>query len=234
MPNTRYSVNRWTMPASIKLLILPLLLHSPRAIHAVPPNISAIWCVRLLFVRCEKRVPAPQEENSMSTHHITVTINGTPYEGDVESRTLLVHWIRDTLRLTGTHIGCDTTSCGACTILVDGKATKSCTMFAVQAHGRQLMTVEGLEQNDKLHPIQEGFHQEHALQCGYCTPGMMMTSLALLQRNPNPTEHEIRVGISGNLCRCTGYVNIVKAIQFAAEKMRATEEVPVSAGEGGE
>jgi aerobic carbon-monoxide dehydrogenase small subunit len=170
----------------------------------------------------------------MSTHHITVTINGTPFEGDVESRTLLVHWIRDTLRLTGTHIGCDTTSCGACTILVDGKATKSCTMFAVQAHGRQIMTVEGLEQNDKLHPIQEGFHQEHALQCGYCTPGMMMTGLALLQRNPNPTEHEIRVGISGNLCRCTGYVNIVKAIQFAAEKMRAIEEVPVSAGEGGE
>ncbi len=170
----------------------------------------------------------------MSTHHITVTINGTPYEGDVESRTLLVHWIRDTLRLTGTHIGCDTTSCGACTILVDGKATKSCTMFAVQADGRQLMTVEGLEQNGKLHPLQEGFHQEHALQCGYCTPGMMMAGLALLQHNPNPTEREIRVGISGNLCRCTGYVNIVKAIQYAAEKMQATEQVPVSAGEGGE
>jgi len=170
----------------------------------------------------------------MSTHHITVTINGTPYEGDVESRTLLVHWIRDTLRLTGTHIGCDTTACGACTILVDGKATKSCTMFAVQADGRQIMTVEGLEQNGKLHPLQEGFHEEHALQCGYCTPGMMMTSLALLRHNPNPTEHEIRVGISGNLCRCTGYVNIVKAVQFAAEKMRAAEEVPVSAGEGGQ
>ncbi len=170
----------------------------------------------------------------MSTHHITVTINGTPYEDDVESRTLLVHWIRDTLRLTGTHIGCDTTSCGACTILVDGKATKSCTMFAVQADGRQLMTVEGLEQNGKLHPLQEGFHQEHALQCGYCTPGMMMAGLALLQRNPNPTEREIRVGISGNLCRCTGYVNIVKAIQYAAEKMQAVEQVPVSAGEGGE
>jgi carbon-monoxide dehydrogenase small subunit len=170
----------------------------------------------------------------MSTHHISVTINGTPYEGDVESRTLLVHWIRDTLRLTGTHIGCDTTSCGACTILVDGKATKSCTMFAVQAAGRELMTVEGLEQDSKLHPLQEGFHEEHGLQCGYCTPGMMMTSLALLRRNPNPTEHEIRVGISGNLCRCTGYVNIVKAIQYAAEKMRAAEEVPVGAGEGGE
>jgi len=170
----------------------------------------------------------------MSTHHISVTINGTPYEGDVESRTLLVHWIRDTLRLTGTHIGCDTTSCGACTILVDGKATKSCTMFAVQADGRQVMTVEGLEQDSKLHPLQEGFHEEHALQCGYCTPGMMMTSLALLQHNPHPTEHEIRVGISGNLCRCTGYVNIVKAIQYAADKMRAAEEVPVGAGEGGE
>jgi carbon-monoxide dehydrogenase small subunit len=170
----------------------------------------------------------------MSTHHISVTINGTPYEGDVEARMLLVHWIRDTLGLTGTHIGCDTTSCGACTILVDGKATKSCTMFAVQADGRQVMTVEGLEQNGKLHPLQEGFHEEHALQCGYCTPGMMMTSLALLQRNPNPTEHEIRVGISGNLCRCTGYVNIVKAVQFAAKKMAAVEEVPVASGQGGE
>ncbi|HLI08862.1 MAG TPA: (2Fe-2S)-binding protein [Ktedonobacteraceae bacterium] len=170
----------------------------------------------------------------MSTHHIRATINGTSYEGDVDSRLLLVHWIRDVLRLTGTHIGCDTTSCGACTILVDGKATKSCTMFAVQADGRDIMTVEGLEQNGKLHPLQEGFHEKHALQCGYCTPGMMMTSLALLRRNPNPTEQEIRVAISGNLCRCTGYVNIVKAVQYAAEKMRESAEVPVSAGEGGE
>jgi len=170
----------------------------------------------------------------LSTHHISATINGTVYESDVEARLLLVHWLRDVLRLTGTHIGCDTTSCGACTILVDGKATKSCTMFAVQAHGRQLMTVEGLEQNGKLHPLQEGFHEEHGLQCGYCTPGMMMTSLALLQGNPNPTEQEIRVGISGNLCRCTGYVNIVKAVQYAAQKMQASEQVPVSAGEGGE
>jgi carbon-monoxide dehydrogenase small subunit len=170
----------------------------------------------------------------MSKHHIRVTINGTVYEDDVDSRTLLVHWIRDGLRLTGTHIGCDTTACGACTILVDGKATKSCTMFAVQANERELMTVEGLEQNDKLHPLQEGFHEEHALQCGYCTPGMMMTSLALLRSNPNPTEQEIRVGISGNLCRCTGYVNIVKAIQYAAQKMQEAEQVPVSAGEGGQ
>ncbi len=171
----------------------------------------------------------------MGTHHISVTINGTVYEGDVEPRTLLVYWIRDGLGLTGTHIGCDTTSCGACTIIVDGKATKSCTMFAVQADGREIMTVEGLEQNDQLHPLQEGFHEKHALQCGYCTPGMMLTGLALLQRNPHPSEHEIRVGISGNLCRCTGYVNIVKAIQYAADKMQeqSTEQIPVSAGEGG-
>jgi len=169
----------------------------------------------------------------MSKHTIHVTINGMPYEEVVDSRTLLVHWLRDGLRLTGTHIGCDTSSCGACTILVDGKATKSCTMFAVQADGREIMTVEGLEQNDKLHPIQEGFHEEHALQCGYCTPGMMMASIALLNRNPHPTEHEIRVGISGNLRRCTGYVYIVKAVQYAAGMMQAAEQVPVGA-EGGE
>ena|SRR5436853_2902871 len=156
----------------------------------------------------------------MSQHRIRVTINGTVYEDTVDSRTLLVHWIRDGLHLTGTHIGCDTTSCGACTILVDGKATKSCTMFAVQADGREIMTVEGLEQGGKLHPMQEGFHEMHALQCGYCTPGMMLTGVALLARNPNPTEQEIRVGISGNLCRCTGYVNIVKAIALCAEELR--------------
>lgn len=170
----------------------------------------------------------------MTKHHISVTINGTVYEDDVETRMLLVHWIRDGLHLTGTHIGCDTTSCGACTILVDGKATKSCTMFAVQANGRTIMTVEGLEQNDQLHPIQEGFHQMHALQCGYCTPGMMMTSIALLARNPHPSEQEIRVGISGNLCRCTGYVNIIKAIEYAAEKMQTSEPVPASTGGEGD
>jgi len=168
----------------------------------------------------------------VSKHHIRVTINGTVYESDVDSRTLLVHWLRDDLRLTGTHIGCDTTSCGACTIIVDGKATKSCTMFAVQADERELMTIEGLEQNNELHPIQEGFYQKHGLQCGFCTPGMMMTSVALLKRNPHPSEQEIRVGISGNLCRCTGYVNIIKAVQYAAEKMEAAKQVPV--GEGGD
>jgi len=127
------------------------------------------------------------------------------------------------LRLTGTHVGCDTTHCGACTVLLDGLPVKSCTVLAVQANGRELMTVEGLEQDGKLHPIQEGFWEQHGLQCGYCTPGMMMTSYALLQRTPNPTELEIRQAISGNLCRCTGYVNIVKAVEYAAEKLRKRE-----------
>jgi carbon-monoxide dehydrogenase small subunit len=155
----------------------------------------------------------------MSTHHIKVNINGKDYEADVEARLLLVHFLRENLNLTGTHIGCDTTSCGACTVMVNGRPIKSCTMFAVQADGATLKTVEGLMQNGNLHPIQEGFHEKHGLQCGFCTPGMMITSLALLEQNPNPTEDEIRWGISGNLCRCTGYVNIVKAVQYAAEKM---------------
>src|SRR5579859_5423856 len=234
MPNNFFSVQPWMMPVFTRRPTWLLRLHSLRAIHAVLRNTSEPWYVHSRSARCARRLPALLEENKMSTHAISVTINGTVYEGNVDSRLLLVHWLRDVLRLTGTHIGCDTTSCGACTIIVDGKATKSCTMFAVQANGRQLMTVEGLEQDGKLHPLQEGFHEEHALQCGYCTPGMMLTGLALLRRNPNPSEHEIRVGISGNLCRCTGYVNIVKAIQYAAEKMQATEEVPVGAGEGGE
>jgi len=133
---------------------------------------------------------------------------------------LLVHLIREALNLTGTHIGCDTTSCGACTVHLNGKAVKSCTVFAVQADGGDLRTVEGLAQNGNLHPIQEGFREEHGLQCGFCTPGMMMSALALLEHNPNPTEEDIRWGISGNLCRCTGYVNIVKAVQHAASKMQ--------------
>jgi carbon-monoxide dehydrogenase small subunit len=151
---------------------------------------------------------------------VKVAINGEKHEADVEPRLLLVHFIRETLRLTGTHIGCDTTHCGACTILLDGRPVKSCTMFAVQAHGREISTVEGLEQDGKLHPLQEGFMAEHGLQCGYCTPGMLMTSAAFLKKNPKPTEDEIRWAISGNLCRCTGYVNIVKAIQHAAAKMQ--------------
>jgi aerobic carbon-monoxide dehydrogenase small subunit len=156
----------------------------------------------------------------MSTHKISVTVNGTRLEAQVESRLLLVHLIREVFRLTGTHIGCDTTHCGACTVLLDGVPTKSCTVLAVQADGRNVKTVEGLEQDGKLHAIQEGFMQEHGLQCGFCTPGMMMTSCALLEHNKNPSEAEIRGAISGNLCRCTGYVNIVKAVQHAAAKLR--------------
>ena len=155
----------------------------------------------------------------MATHTIRVKINGTQHEAEVESRLLLVHLLRDVLRLTGTHIGCDTTHCGACTVLLEGEPVKSCTVLAVQTDGREVMTVEGLEQNGQLHAVQEGFWEEHGLQCGYCTPGMMMTSYALLKRNAQPTEDEIRHAISGNLCRCTGYVNIVKAVQHAAAKL---------------
>jgi carbon-monoxide dehydrogenase small subunit len=157
----------------------------------------------------------------MSMHHIKLAINGVTREADVESRLLLVHFLRENLNLTGTHIGCDTTSCGACTVVLNGKPVKSCTVLAVQADRSEVMTVEGLAQNGNLHPIQEGFHEEHGLQCGFCTPGMMMTTSAFLKQNPNPTEEEIRWAISGNLCRCTGYVNIVKAVQYAAEKMKA-------------
>jgi carbon-monoxide dehydrogenase small subunit len=151
---------------------------------------------------------------------VQLSINGEKHEADVEPRLLLVHLIRDVLRLTGTHIGCDTTHCGACTVLLEGRPVKSCTMFAVQANGKSLMTVEGLEQNGKLHPLQEGFMAEHGLQCGYCTPGMLMTGYAFLGQHSTPTEDEIRVAISGNLCRCTGYVNIVKAVQHAAAALR--------------
>jgi len=157
----------------------------------------------------------------MSTHHIKLTINGEVKEADVPARLLLVHFLRDTLNMTGTHIGCDTTSCGACTVLVNGRTAKSCTVLAVQADGVEVMTVEGLAQNGQLHPVQEGFTVKHGLQCGFCTPGMMLSAVALLKDNPNPTEDDIRWGLSGNLCRCTGYVNIVKAVQYAAEKMKA-------------
>ena len=147
---------------------------------------------------------------------VKVAINGEKHEAEVEPRLLLVHMLRENLRLTGTHIGCDTSHCGACTVLLDGRPIKSCTMFAVQAHGREITTVEGLEQDGKLHPVQDAFIAEHGLQCGYCTPGMLMTSVAFLKNNPTPSEDDIRRAISGNLCRCTGYVNIVKAVQHAA------------------
>ncbi len=161
---------------------------------------------------------------------ISVVINGAQYQAEVEPRMLLVHFLRDQLGLTGTHIGCDTTSCGACTVVLDGKAVKSCTMFAVQADGARILTVEGLVQDGKLSPIQEGFHEEHGLQCGFCTPGMQMTTYAFLAKNKdaNPTEEEIRWAISGNLCRCTGYVNIVKAIRYAAGKMYAVQAAPTA------
>ena len=164
----------------------------------------------------------------MQTHHISLTVNGQKVEADVEPRLLLVYFLRENLNLTGTHIGCDTTSCGACTVHLDGKSVKSCTVLTVQADGAEVQTVEGMLIDGHLSPIQEGFHEMHGLQCGYCTPGMMLAAESLLESNPDPTEDQIRWGISGNLCRCTGYVNIVKAVQYAAEKMRAQKELPNS------
>ena len=156
----------------------------------------------------------------MSKHSVTIEINGSTFTQEVDSRLLLVHFLREDLQMTGTHIGCDTSHCGACTVLMNGRSVKSCPLFTVQANGKSLKTIEGMENGGALHPLQEGFHEEHGLQCGFCTPGMIMRGTELLEKNPNPTEEEIRWGISGNLCRCTGYVNIVKAIQYAAEKMQ--------------
>src|SRR5512147_933735 len=157
----------------------------------------------------------------MTTQSITVTVNGERRDADVEPRLLLVHLLRDTFGLTGTHIGCDTSNCGACTVHVDGTSAKSCTMLAVQADGRSITTIEGLAQGGALHPLQQAFWDQHGLQCGYCTPGMLMTSFALLKQSPSPTEAEIREQLSGNLCRCTGYNNIVKAVRQAAEALQA-------------
>jgi carbon-monoxide dehydrogenase small subunit len=154
------------------------------------------------------------------TRSVTITVNGVERTAEIETRLLLAHFLRQTLGMTGTHIGCDTTSCGACTVLLDGVPAKSCTMFAVQADGRSVKTVEGLMEGGKHHPIQDGFHEEHGLQCGFCTPGMMLTSVALLEANPDPTDEEIRWALSGNVCRCTGYQNIVKAVHHAAAAMR--------------
>jgi aerobic carbon-monoxide dehydrogenase small subunit len=149
---------------------------------------------------------------------IAVTVNGKRRQADVEPRLLLAHFLRENLRLTGTHIGCDTTQCGACTVLVDGRSAKSCTIFAVQADGSEVTTIEGLANNGELHPLQQGFWEEHGLQCGFCTPGMIMTAVALLAENPKPSEREIREGIAGNFCRCTGYQHIVNAIQHASQQ----------------
>src|SRR6186713_496 len=165
----------------------------------------------------------------MSTQHISVTVNGEVHEADVEPRLLLVHFLREDLGLTGTHVGCDTSNCGACTVHVDGRSAKSCTILAVQADGAEVTTIEGLSSGADLHPLQQAFWDQHGLQCGFCTPGMIMQSAWLLEQNPDPTEPEIREGISGNLCRCTGYVNIVKAIQQAAGTLSAAESAPVVA-----
>ena len=162
-------------------------------------------------------------ESQPTPVQVKLTLNGAEREAVVEPRLLLVHFIRETIGLTGTHIGCDTSHCGACTVLLDGRPVKSCTMFAVQANGREIRTVEGLAEGGKLHPIQQAFTEEHGLQCGFCTPGMMMTGVAFLEDNPDPSEAEIRRAISGNLCRCTGYVNIVKAYKSAAAKLRITD-----------
>ena len=162
---------------------------------------------------------------------ITVTVNGQKHQSEVEPRTLLAHYLRDALDMTGTHIGCNTSQCGACVVMLNGQAVKSCTVLAVQADGDEVTTIEGLANGDILHPIQEGFWEKHGLQCGYCTPGMIMASYQLLKNNPNPSEEEIRKGLEGNICRCTGYQNIVKAVQYAAEHMRTNAAEPVAAND---
>ncbi len=159
----------------------------------------------------------------MTTHRISLTVNGQAVEAEVEPRMMLVHFLREQLDLTGTHIGCETSHCGACTVDLDGQSVKSCTMFAVQADGSEILTVEGLAAGGALHPLQEGFVEAHGLQCGFCTPGMLMRSYRLLQDNPDPSDDEIRSGIAGNLCRCTGYQNIVKAVRLAADALAQKE-----------
>ena len=165
----------------------------------------------------------------MNTQHVRLTVNGEVREADVEPRLLLVHLLRDVFGLTGTHVGCDTSHCGACTVLLDGRSAKSCTVLAVQASGAEIRTIEGMEQAGTLHPLQQAFWDDHGLQCGFCTPGMIMEASWLLSQNPDPTEQEIREGISGNLCRCTGYVNIVKAVQQAADQLRAPSDATATA-----
>lgn len=166
---------------------------------------------------------------SDTTQRVAVTVNGVTRSAEVEPRTLLVHFLRDQLGLTGTHVGCDTSQCGACVVKVDGVTSKSCTMFAVQADGATIETVEGLAKDGTFHPVQQAFWEKHGLQCGYCTPGMIMSSIALLERNPNPTEAEIRHELEGNFCRCTGYQNIVRAVQYAAEQMAGSETATTDA-----
>jgi carbon-monoxide dehydrogenase small subunit len=194
------------------------------AVQAYPP----------LFVSTKRaRMRAVQVEGPVMTvkHAISVTVNGQRYESEVEPRLLLVHYLRDVLDLTGTHIGCNTSQCGACVVLLNGEAVKSCTVLAVQANGAEVMTIEGLAPEGELHPLQNGFWEMHGLQCGFCTPGMIMASYQLLKNNANPSEAEIRKGLEGNICRCTGYQNIVRSVQHAAEEMRAATSQPVGAGD---
>jgi len=165
---------------------------------------------------------SPAAPDNVPLRRVTINLNGRPRTAEIEPRLLLAHLLRSGFKLTGTHTGCDTTNCGACTVLFDGRPIKSCTMLAVQADGHDVLTVEGLATSSELHPIQEGFKDAHGLQCGFCTPGMMLTAKALLEENPNPTEDEVRWALSGNLCRCTGYQNIVKAVLAAADKMKPT------------
>jgi carbon-monoxide dehydrogenase small subunit len=175
-----------------------------------------------------------EPDDGVPTRRVTISVNGDRRIADIEPRLLLAHLLRQGFELTGTHTGCDTTNCGACTVLVDGTPVKSCTMLAVQADGREVTTVEGLASDSELHPVQEGFRQEHGLQCGFCTPGMMIAASALLKENADPTEDEIRWALSGNLCRCTGYQNIVKSVLWAAEKLRAEAGGADESADGGE
>jgi carbon-monoxide dehydrogenase small subunit len=178
---------------------------------------------RLQKILKHARVPSQHHKEMPDMSTISVKVNGQTYQGDVEPRTLLVHYLREQLNLTGTHIGCDTSQCGACAVLMDGVSVKSCTVLAVQADGAEITTIEGLAQNGQLHPLQEGFWERHGLQCGFCTPGMIIAAYDLLRQNPSPTEEQIRHGLEGNLCRCTGYHNIVRAVQYAAEKLAGAE-----------
>jgi carbon-monoxide dehydrogenase small subunit len=189
-------------------------------VHTPIPPYSHTYTPFFLSVLCVSAVDVVLFERRATLVKIEVTINGERYSHDVEPRLLLVHYLRDVVGLTGTHVGCETSICGACTVMLDGVAVKSCTLLTVQAHGGEITTIEGLAKDGQLHPIQEGFWERHGLQCGYCTPGMILATYQLLQRNPNPTEADVRHSIEGNLCRCTGYQHIVEAVQYAAEKMK--------------
>jgi carbon-monoxide dehydrogenase small subunit len=206
-------------------ILFSLHVRSPRSASAgwgPDDKVSRQWVVPDAGIRMSERAfSLIRIGEGVVLRKIAVTVNGVRHEAEVEPRQLLVYFIREALRLTGTNVGCDTTSCGACTVLMDGKSVKSCTVLAVQADGREVTTIEGLAQNGRMHPLQEAFHTNHGLQCGYCTPGMIMAALSLIESGASMDEEDIRLGLEGNLCRCTGYQNIVKAITEAAEQMRS-------------